>query len=194
MTAFSTYTDQQLLEAIRKSNETAFAEFYNRHWRKVYAMAYDRIQSRSVAEEIVQELFISLWNKRANLFITYVSSYLYQAVKSKVLNHIEAKLVHEKYWDYYKRYVPRHENSTDRIVHFNDLMEVIEHGMELLPEKSKKVFRLNRLEGQSIPEIARLLKLSEKAVQYHLTRSLRKLRLHLKDYILAIAIVASFLD
>jgi RNA polymerase sigma-70 factor (family 1) len=191
---YSRYTDYALLDAIRDDDEKAFAELFKRYWRKVHAMAYTRVRSKVVTEEIVQDLFISLWDRRATQSIQHLSSYLYQSVKFKVLNHIESKLVVEKYWDYYKEFIPQKENATDIAVGYNDLIEAIEDGMQQLPEKSKKVFRLNRLEGHSVSEIADLLNLSEKAIQYHLTQSVKKLRMHLKNYILSLAVFIGFLD
>lgn len=179
----STCTDLELLEAIRHDDEEAFTELFKRHWRKVHAMAYPRVRSEEVTAEIVQDLFITLWDKRASLAITHLHSYLYTAVKNKALNYIESQVVRENYWDYYKKFGPEQENVTQNAVEFDELMEAIENGIQYLPEKSKKVFRLNRLEGRSISEIANTLNLSEKAIQYHLTQSLKKLRLHLKDYI-----------
>lgn len=151
-------------------------------------MAYARVRSKEITEEIVQELFTSLWDKRATHSIQNLSAYLYQAVKFKALNVIESKLVHEKYWNYYRNFVPQREDTTQIVVEYDDLMEAIEVGMNQLPEKSKKVFRLHRIEGWSVPEIAGLLNLSEKAIQYHLTQSVKKLRVHLKNYILSAAI------
>ena len=188
MPEYSNDTDHTLLEAIRNGDEKAFCEFFKRYWRKIHAVAYSRVRSKEVTEEIVQEIFTSLWDKRASLSINNVPSYLFSAVKYKALNHIESKLVHEKYWDYYKQFVPQEEDVTESTIQYNELMRAVEAGIEQLPEKSKKVFRLNRLEGHSIPEIATLLNLSEKAIQYHVTQSVKKLRLHLKDYILSVAI------
>jgi RNA polymerase sigma-70 factor (ECF subfamily) len=182
--SFSSTTDQQLLEAIARDDEKAFSELFRRYWRKVHGMAYARVRSREVTEEIVQDLFTSLWDKRASLSISHLSSYLYTAVKYKALNYIESRLVYEKYWNYYKNYVPQQEDATASAVGFNELTEAIEEGMEHLPEKAKTVFRLNRLEGHSVSEIADLLNLSEKAVQYHITQSVKRLRLHLKDHML----------
>lgn len=179
----STCTDLELLEAIRHDDEEAFTELFKRYWRKVHAMAYPRVRSEEVTAEIVQDLFITLWDKRASLVITHLHSYLYTAVKNKALNYIESQIVRENYWDYYKKFGLEQENVTQNAVEFDELMEAIENGIQRLPEKSKKVFRLNRLEGRSISEIANTLNLSEKAIQYHLTQSLKKLRLHLKDYI-----------
>lgn len=156
-------------------------------------MAYTRVKSQAVTEEIVQDLFISLWDKRATQSIRHLSSYLYQAVKFKVLNYIDSRMVEEKYWNYYKTFIPNEENATDMAVAYNDLMEAIEQGMQQLPEKSQRVFKMNRLEGHSIEEIANLLNLSEKAIQYHLTQSVKKLRVHLKNYIFSVVILLKFL-
>lgn len=177
-------TDHELLAAIRKDDENAFSELFKRYWRKAYNMAYSRVRSKEVTEEIIQDLFVTLWDKRASLSISNMSSYLFIAIKNKALNFIEAQIVHQKYWDYQKKFILQQEHATEKTVEFNELMGAIEEGMGCLPEKSKKVFRLNRLEGHTISETADLLKLSKKAIQYHLTRSLKEMRLHLKDYIL----------
>lgn len=183
MRPYTSYQDEELLDAIRHDDEGAFSELFARYGKVIYRMAYSRVRSRQAAEEIVQNLFISIWDKRATLFINNLSSYFFTAVKHRVLNALESQIVHKKYWDYYKKFIPSHENFTERAVEFNELLEAIEKRMEYLPEKSKKVFRLNRFEGHSIAEIANSLNLSEKAIRYHLTRSLKELRLHLKDFI-----------
>ncbi len=188
------HSEEQLLEAIKMDDEKAFAELFKKYWRRAHGMAYSKVRSKEVAEEIVQELFTTLWDKRATLQINNFSSYLFTTVKNKSLNYIEACVVRKKYWDYYKIFVPQHEESTGRTVAYDELVEAIEQGMDHLPMKSKKVFQLNRLEGHSIPEIAGILKLSEKAIEYHITRSLKQLRLHLKDYILLLVSVPSFLQ
>ncbi|MEO7992325.1 MAG: RNA polymerase sigma-70 factor [Chryseolinea sp.] len=190
MPNFIHHTEEQLLEAIRIDNEKAFAELFRRYWRKAHGLAHSKVHSKEVAEEIVQDLFITLWNKRATLQINNFSSYLYTTVKNRSLNYIEACIVREKYWTYYKAFVPQFEESTEKAVAYDELVEAIENEMNHLPEKSKKVFRLNRLEGRSIPEIATALNLSEKAIEYHITRSLKQLRLHLKDYILSIIAIS----
>lgn len=176
------------MDAIRHDDDQAFAELFKRYGKQVYKMAYSRVRSREAAEEIVQNLFIAFWDKRTTQSIDNISSYFYTAVKHKVLNVIESQIVQKKYWDYYKNFIPRQENLTEQTVEFNELLAAIEKRMEYLPEKSKKVFRLNRLEGHSITEIANALNLSEKAIEYHLTRSLKELRLHLKDFIISFVI------
>ena len=187
----SIYTDLELLKAIRQNDEEAFNELFQRYWQKMYELAYPRVRSKEVATEIVQDLFISLWNNRLSQTISHLPSYLYFAVKNKALNYIASQIAREKHWDYYKKFIQEAENATEYPAEFVDLIDAIENGIEHLPEKSKEVFRLSRLEGRSIPEIADTLNLSEKAIQYHLTKSLKKLRLHLKDFVI---IAVLFLD
>lgn len=181
------------MEAIRNDDRVAFGELFARYGKVVYKMAYSRLRSHVAAEEIVQNLFISFWDKRRNHSISNISSYFYIAVKHKVLNIIESRIVQKKYWDYYKAFIPSEENATEKYVEFNELLTTIEEGMKNLPEKSKEVFKMNRLEGHSIAEIAESLNLSEKAIQYHLTRSLKELRLQLKDYIVSIILSTSWI-
>lgn len=179
-------SDEKLLDAIRLDDEKAFAELFNRHWLKAHILAYSKIHNKEVTEEIVQDLFMTLWDKRATLFINNISAYIYTSVKHKALNYIESRIVRKKYWDYYKVFVPQAEDSTEKIVNYNELLDAIERGMEYLPKKTKTIFKLSRLEGRSISEIAKLLNLSEKAIEYHLTNSLKQMRMYLKDSIIVL--------
>lgn len=184
--SFSIYTDSELLEAIRENDQEAFAELVKRHWKKVHAMAYVRIRLEDATQEIVQELFISLWEKRATLSIRHLPSYLSSAVKNRVLNYIDSQTLRTRHWQNYTRLSQEQDNVTQKDVELNELMAAIETGIEHLPEKSKRVYLLNQ-EGRSIKEISNLLHVSENAIRYHLTQSTKKLRFHLKDYfILAI--------
>jgi RNA polymerase sigma-70 factor (family 1) len=178
----STYSDEELLLAIRQDDEKAFAELVRRYWQQVHATAYARIRSLDATEEIVQNLFISIWDKRGTLSIRHLPSYLNAATKNRVLNYIDSQLTLKRHWDYYKQFIAPEEYVTDHDVKANELMEALECGLNQLPEKSKKIFRLHQLEGLSISEIARSLNLSEKAIQYHITQSAKRLRLHLKNY------------
>jgi RNA polymerase sigma-70 factor (family 1) len=184
---FTTHTDSQLLKAIQQNDEQAFAELFHRYWENTYALTLARIRSEEVTKEIVQEIFISIWKKRSTLSIDHVPSYLFVATKNRIINYIASQTVLRKHQDYYNSFVPANANVTDNDVELNELMEALAYGIDQLPEKSRTIFKLNRMDGRSIWEIANILNLSEKAIQYHITQSIKKLRLHLKDYILAIA-------
>jgi RNA polymerase sigma-70 factor (ECF subfamily) len=180
---FSKYSDSDLLKQCAGGDKLAFREIFNRYWYLLYKNAFKLVRSHEEAEEIVQELFASLWNRRAELNIVNLPHYLNSAVRKRIVDALRSKMVHEKYWDYYKRFMPGHSLSTEETISYNELDLEIRRAITRLPEKSQIVFRLNRLEGRSVSEIATFLNLSERAIEYHLTQSLKALRHHLKDFI-----------
>lgn len=176
------HSEEWLLKNLREGNVEAFAELFRKYWRRFYIIARSKIHSHEEAEEIVQHIFSTLWEKRETLLINELSFYLHAAVRNHVINIIRSRIRQRKYWEYYKQFIgPRvYEVSNDAVL--SDLHAAVEQAVNHLPEKSRKVFKLSRIEGRSNAEIASLLQVSEKAIEYHLTKSLRKLRVHLKDY------------
>jgi RNA polymerase sigma-70 factor (family 1) len=183
---FRNYTDQELLSRLREDDEDAFAELYNRYAGKVRSLAFSKVSCVEATQEIVQEIFSSIWERRHSLFIDAVPNYLAVAVKYRAINHIKSQLAFRKYTNVYRAFVKISEEETMEAVQFHNLTEAIEEGVQKLPEKTQLVFRLNRMEGKSIAEIAIKLKLSEKAIKYHIARSLKELRFHLKEFLISL--------
>jgi RNA polymerase sigma-70 factor (family 1) len=182
------FTEEELVRGLREGNEAAFEAIYKKYWHQLYCAAYSKTQLHPEAEEIVQNIFSTLWEKRQTLLITNLSGYLQVSVRNRIINHIRERITQRKYWEYYKTFIPQQKESTADTVMYDDLAEAVEVAVNRLPEKSRQVFRLNRLEGKSIHEIANLMKLSEKAIEYHLTKSIKELRMHLKDFILVLVL------
>jgi RNA polymerase sigma-70 factor (ECF subfamily) len=86
----SSYSDGELLSAIRHDDEKAFAELFERYWKQVHAMTYAMVRSMEATQEIVQNIFISLWDNRTTLSISHLPSYLQAATKNCVLNYIDS--------------------------------------------------------------------------------------------------------
>ncbi len=183
MKAFHNNTDAELTEALRGGDKGAFEVLFLRYWRQAHCFVKGRVFSNEEAKEIVQEVFTDIWHNRGDRQIESFRTYLFTALKYRTIKYIRGLINHEKYWNHYSVFVPKSTNQTQRDIDYNLLADVLEQGMERLPEKTKTVFMLNRLQGKSLPEISKALNLSEKAIQYHLTKSLKQLRLHLKDYI-----------
>lgn len=152
-------------------------------------MAYSKVNSKELACEIVQDIFSNIWEKRNSLQIEQFSNYLSVCVKYGVINKIKKEANFSKFSHLYRAFVKISEEDTWKSVQYNDLATALEQSMVKLPEKTQKVFALNRLEGKSIPEIASALHLSEKAIQYHLHQSQKKLRLYLKDFLVLVAMM-----
>jgi RNA polymerase sigma-70 factor (family 1) len=178
------YNEQILLENLQKGNADAFEQIFKIHWHRLYTIAKSKLQSHAEAEEVIQGIFSALWERRERLVITNLQFYLNTAVKNRILNLIRMRITEEKYWKYYRTFLPQDQLQTEEVVVFDELNEAVEEAVNLLPEKSRTVFKLSRMEGRTNAEIAKVLHLSEKSIEYHLTRSLRQLRVHLKDYML----------
>lgn len=183
MSNHTEYNEQLLLADLREGCVMAFEKIFKRHWEPLYISAKSRLHSHDEAEEVIQSIFSSLWEKRESLLITNLTFYLNTALRNRILNMIRHKVQQKKYWDYYTAFIPQHQNITDQVVAFDDLSNAVELAVNHLPKKSKQVFKLSRIEGLSNEEIANILHVSEKAIEYHLTKSLKELRLHLKDFI-----------
>jgi RNA polymerase sigma-70 factor (family 1) len=188
MTARTDHREEALLKSLRSGSVDAFEEIFRMHWQPLYVIAKSKLHSHDDAEEVIQSIFSGLWEKREKLLITNLTFYLHTALKNRILNLIRSRITQEKYWEYYKNYLPSTEDQTENVVVFDDLNIAVEDAVKLLPEKSRQVFRLSRIEGRSNSEIAVQLHLSEKAIEYHLTKSLRHLKVHLKDFLAVVTL------
>jgi len=175
--------ENDLLTALRTGDQHAFSVIFKRYWYHLYSLAYNKVQSHEVAEEIVQDLLVTLWEKRNVLLITNLSHYLNVSLKNRCIDHIRRNATKEKYWHYIKSYFPVMEVEEEVIAH--ELEEALEKGIAQLPEKSRMIFKLNRLDGLSNSEIAVRIQLSEKSVEYHITKSLKQLKRYLKDFVVS---------
>ncbi|MCU0468639.1 MAG: RNA polymerase sigma-70 factor [Arcicella sp.] len=179
---YKSFSDEQLVEFLKKGNTDAFAEIYQRYWFKMYSVAYHALGNKQEAEEIVQDVFVSLWSRFSELEIRNLSVYLIVAVKHRKTNFIKSQINFRKFQEYQILHEIQQSYFTDDIVDFSDLAKAVEEAMKKLPEKSAEIFRKSRFENQSIKDIAQAFDLSEKAVEYHLTKSVKVLREQLKSY------------
>jgi RNA polymerase sigma-70 factor (family 1) len=180
--------DNDLLEAFQKGEKEAFIVIYERFWNRIFLIAYRSTKNREVSEDLVQNLFLKLWDKRDLLHIQQIEAYLHSSIRNSAIDYIHSQFVSNKYLDYLKMAAPIEENNTDRVMAVSDLSMLIEEGLTQLPEKSRNIFRMNRLDHSPVEEIAQKLKISEKAVQYHLTKSLKVMRLYLKSIIFTLLV------
>ncbi|KAA8481558.1 RNA polymerase sigma-70 factor (ECF subfamily) [Arcticibacter tournemirensis] len=177
-------SDYELMDLLKASDEKAFEEIYLRHWRGAFLTTYKKTGNKELSEELLQNVFLDLWRKRGAVNIQNLPNYIYSSVRYAVINHIKSQIVQEKYLEYSMTHAEQEEASSDHLVLMRDLADAIEKGISLLPQKTQQVFRLSRFDNHTVREIAQQLKISEKAVEYHITRSLKTMRYYLKDYLL----------
>lgn len=184
------YTDDELVQRIQQDDVAAFQEIYNRYWNKLFDAAYNRLRQKEACEEFIQEIFITLWEKRTSLSLTTgLSQYLFTAVKYKVIDHYRKLHIKSKYLQLAD--VQGVDNSAEEMVFLNDLIAHLEKVVMQLPDKCRSVYELSRIQHKSNREIALILNISEKTVEGHLTRALRALRVAAAHFIIT-AVVTSF--
>lgn len=154
-------TDDILLRLLKASDEKAFRVLYERYWKRLFAVACYKLKNREAAEEIVQNIFVSLWEKRADLQIEKLEEYLFTAVKYKVINYVESLLVRQAGQKQLAGAIT--DASTEDTIIINDLHNAIQQALSCLPPKTREVFTLSRFEKYSVKDIAQHLNLTEKA-------------------------------
>jgi len=180
---YALLSDKLLTKLLYAGDADAFKEIYNRYWKKLYHTALAKTHTQQAAEELVQNIFITIWERRSTAQIEHLESYLILAMKYKIINYIQSVLAKDKHLKVINDHVIKEENDSETQVLLHELNLAIHSAIEKLPAKTKAIFKLSREENRTIKEIAQLMNLSEKAVEYHITQSLKLMRLHLKDFI-----------
>jgi RNA polymerase sigma-70 factor (family 1) len=164
--------------------EKEFEGIYNSLWAKLYSVAYNYFRDKTTAQEIVQEVFVNLWMKRDLLDgVKDMDAYLFKSVKNRIYDQFDKIASQEKLSKQLSLQVNEETETTSEAVEFEETLELINHEIDRLPAMTKEIFRLSRFDRYSNDEIAGRMHLSGKAVEYHITRALKRLRLRLNQII-----------
>jgi RNA polymerase sigma-70 factor (family 1) len=182
MQKYAELSDEDLLILFQEDSEGVFKEIYNRYWSQLYSAAYRRVKLREVSQEIVQDIFTSLWIHRDELHVkTSLAGYLLTAVKYRVLNHFEKEMVRRNYRNLILNMSDQNPNLTEEAVFYEDLTRRLDQEVAQFSPKCKEVFELSRKSYKSNKEIADLMNISVKTVENHLTKALQILRIQFKE-------------
>ena len=157
-------------------NRKTFEDVYHRYWEKVYAVCYNNIREVEVAKEMVQDIFKSLWERRDSLELENVGHYLIRSAKFKTFEYIRNKTTRQKIDEFNYQGCVNSSNCTEEQVLFNELKDNVNLLVDTLPCQCKRVYKMSREEGFTNREIAEKLVISERAVEYHITRAMTTLK------------------
>ncbi|MEZ4829222.1 MAG: RNA polymerase sigma-70 factor [Bacteroidia bacterium] len=183
-------TDEELFCLAGQNQAEAFGVIYDRYWPRLYAKAFPILEDREACKDIIQDVFIDLWNKRNDANITHIGAYLHQAVRFQVFKHLRRNNISQKHLLQFQQL--NASNSTEETISFNEVCASLYSGINQLPEKCREVFYLSRFEQLSHREIAEKMGISSKTVENHLTKALRRLRAVVNDPVI-ILVFALFL-
>lgn len=172
--------DLELMSYTAEDDREAFVELYNRYKRPLYLHAYKMLGSQEEAKDVLQDVFARLWGKRHSIVLeSGLSPYLYRSVKYRILNIVSRKKTQDRYLESLAAFIEKSENLTDLQVRENELRELIEKEITLLPPKMREVFELSSQQDLSYKEIAEILGISDKTVkkQVHNARTILRNKL-----------------
>jgi RNA polymerase sigma-70 factor (family 1) len=175
MKEYNLYDNKLLLELLSKSDQLAFTEIYNRFWQKLFAIAYNRIKETELAEDIVHDVFASLWANREKSKIDLLENYLATATKYTVLDKITKKK-RERNYNNTLYTTPVIEFPIEASLHYKRILEFVKKEVDKLPERCKLIFKYSRNEEMPVKQIAKELNLSTKTVENQINKALKHLK------------------
>lgn len=179
MNAIHLTTEDNLIQLLRHGDQSAFTEIYNRYWNKLYYIAHKLLKDTDAAEEVVQEVFLVLWKKRENLSIQSIPSYLAAMTRYAVYRYLSKEKRSRQQENIVALLNPDTTSEID--VDHKILLEIITELSNKLPEKCRLVFQYNKLQDQSLADVAEQLNISQKTAEAHLTKALRIIRSSVGD-------------
>lgn len=193
MTDYNEYLvkQEQLIKQLREGNERAYEALFKTYYSELAVHANKYLHDIEAAKEIVQDLFVNIYEKRHNLDInSSLKSYLYKSVQNRCINVINSSKTKEKYAVFVKNSTSETENQIDREINIAELENALYHAIGDLPPKCRMIFKLNRFDGLSNGEIADKLELSKRTVETQITKALKILRSKLQPFMLESAAIS----
>ena len=165
-----------------EADSTAFAELHARFSAKLYALAYRKTGDSDASEDLVQDLFVTLWVQRETISIDKsVNVYLFSALKNRIISYLRKQILRKSVSldeVYSEVLVSQSANVVQDWIQVREVQEVYLRELKNLPEKSREVFELSR-SGLANKEIAEQLGLAEKTIEFHISKCLRILKVKL---------------
>ena len=178
---------QSLLERLATNDHLALREIYDLFWERLYYFAYNILKDEMICDDIVQEIFVGLWENRHSNNIKNLGAYLHKAVKFQCLKHIRSHKIANDYINRINQI--QFLNQTEEFIHFEELRGILNDSIDQLPEKCREIFQLSRFDELSNQEIANKLGISIQTVKNQISKALQHIRVSVDNVILMLLII-----
>ncbi|MFA4868006.1 MAG: sigma-70 family RNA polymerase sigma factor [Pedobacter sp.] len=184
-------TDEELIGLIRISDYAAFDELHRRYWPSLRRLAYRKTGDQADAYDLVQELFIDLWEKRETLaFGAQLNGWLHNRLWFKLSAYYRTKGFQQKHLENIRLNLEQVSNAPQldpleilaEQKNYDQLLEVVNHTIQEMPDRMREIFLLNRNEQKTVVEISKKLGISPKTARKQLDRAMGKLRRSTQQY------------
>jgi RNA polymerase sigma-70 factor (ECF subfamily) len=182
--------NKEMTADLVNENEAVFEQLFKKHFRELHAYSFSLLKDWDVAEEIVQSLFLKVWEKNEWSHIqTSIKSYLYKSVYHDSLNYIRRQKVQLKYQTSTAYAMKNDTDDAAGKLKMSELEQHLSRALGKLPEKCRAIFQLSRFQELKYQEIATQLDISIKTVETHMGKALRILRKEMKEFLPLIALM-----
>ncbi|TDQ10269.1 RNA polymerase sigma-70 factor [Pedobacter metabolipauper] len=177
---YKNLSDAELCELLSTSDTLAFTELMTRYERLIYNHATNILRDTDQARDVVQELFIWVWdNHKVLTYNLNFASFLYSSIRNKIIDLIRHEKVKVKYLNTLPDFMKTGVAETDHLIRAKNFQSIIERELSAMPEKMRQVFEMSRNQNLSNKEIAEKLDISQRTVEGHITNALKMLRKNL---------------
>lgn len=182
--------DKKVVELLRAGNVEAFEKVFFSFADRIYYFSYRYLRNQYDAEEVVQEVFVKLWENKENLNEELsLSGYIFTIARNTIFNQNRKKVNEQAYQEYVRTFLDNISSKTEDDLIYSDIKEIVDKVIEDLPPQRKLVYKMSREKGLSYKEIAQELDLSERTVEAHIRLALKTLTKVLDDHFVLPAII-----
>ncbi|BAV09806.1 RNA polymerase sigma-70 factor, ECF subfamily [Filimonas lacunae] len=177
-----------LMRLLLAGDEQVFEQVFKTHFKSLHAYAFTILNSEAVAEEMVQQVFYKLWERKETVEVhTSLKAYLYRAVHNESINYLKHHTIKIKHQTYaMQQQQHQQEQSAGEKLAGKELEQQIRQALNELPEQCRTIFQLSRYEELKYKEIADQLGLSIKTIESQMGKALKLLRVKLADFLVLI--------
>ncbi|WP_158285146.1 RNA polymerase sigma factor [Arenibacter aquaticus] len=180
--------NQKLIsKALQNRQEKALEKLFTIYWKRLYIYALSFTDNHQIAQDLVQEIFISLWEKSESTQINQIEAYLFRGVKYQAINYLKKQQRRVSAEDTLKT-LP-HTEGVNEHMDYLESQGLFIKTMGKLPNRCRRVFYLSRVQGYNNKEIAKEMDISIRTVETHISNALSHFRLHFKDYLFTVIFI-----
>lgn len=174
--------EKTLLEGLKDDDESAFNAIFETYYKDLVLFAGRIVSSRVICEDIVQSVFMQLWDDRKTVSVeSSLKSLLLKSVQNRCLNILRRQLYEKDYLDFMRQQKDIGVPTPENYLLYSEIHTRLERALASLPEKQREAFELNRIRGLKYREIAALLHVSQRTVEVRIAQALKMLRIALDE-------------
>lgn len=194
MPVYDLYDMRECFQSLATGDVSAFETIFELYKKRVFGVALKMLKSETDAEEIVQDVFLSIWLAKANLNqVNDPEAYLFTITYNTIYTRLKKASHNQELLNTIIHHLTQIQNTTDETIAARETHKLINEAVQQLPPQQRTVYELNKQEGLSYNEIAECMQLSRNTVRNHLSEAMKTIRVFLKKATMVLISLAVFI-